>query len=152
LSPQVARDSRLRHGRFRALSVDNVREGTHSAWLYEILSPHVEEIVVAGIREGRGQRGPRRKGADAGHERGDRLLHRAQARGSPEAGGGGRRRTPLANAMKVWPARPGRRTFPGIMMKAVRPAGRTEPDGAESSKARCASSGGLPIYRSLPLL
>ena len=26
-------------------------EGTHSAWLYEILSPHVEEIVVAGIHE-----------------------------------------------------------------------------------------------------
>ena len=33
-----------------------VEEGTHSAWLYEILSPHVEEIVVAGISESRGQK------------------------------------------------------------------------------------------------
>jgi hypothetical protein len=33
-----------------------LEEGTHSAWLYEILSPHVEEIVVAGIRESRGQK------------------------------------------------------------------------------------------------
>jgi len=28
-----------------------LEEGVRSAWLYEILSPHVEEIVVAGIRE-----------------------------------------------------------------------------------------------------
>jgi transposase len=28
-----------------------LEEGTQSAWLYEILSPHVEEIVVAGIHE-----------------------------------------------------------------------------------------------------
>jgi transposase len=33
-----------------------LEEGTHSAWLYEILSPHVEEIVVAGINESRGQK------------------------------------------------------------------------------------------------
>jgi hypothetical protein len=31
-----------------------LEEGTQSAWLYEILSPHVEEIVVAGIRDSRG--------------------------------------------------------------------------------------------------
>ncbi len=28
-----------------------LEEGTQSAWLYEILSPHVEETVVAGIHE-----------------------------------------------------------------------------------------------------
>lgn len=33
-----------------------LEEGTQSAWLYEILSPHVEEIVVAGIRDSRGQK------------------------------------------------------------------------------------------------
>ena len=33
-----------------------LEEGTQSAWLYEILSPHVEEIVVAGISESRGQK------------------------------------------------------------------------------------------------
>ena len=33
-----------------------LEEGTQSAWLYEILSPHVEEIVVAGIVESRGQK------------------------------------------------------------------------------------------------
>jgi transposase len=33
-----------------------LEEGTDSAWLYEILSPHVEEIVVAGIGESRGQK------------------------------------------------------------------------------------------------
>jgi len=30
-----------------------LEEGTQSAWLYEVLSPHVEEIVVAGITEKR---------------------------------------------------------------------------------------------------
>jgi hypothetical protein len=30
--------------------------GAHSAWLYEILSPHVEEVVVAVIRESRGHK------------------------------------------------------------------------------------------------
>lgn len=29
-------------------------EGTHSNWLYEVLSPHVQEIVVAGVRKTRG--------------------------------------------------------------------------------------------------
>ena len=33
-----------------------LEEGTQSAWLYEIHSPHVEEIVVAGINESRGQK------------------------------------------------------------------------------------------------
>jgi hypothetical protein len=33
-----------------------LEEGTQSAWLYEILSPHVEEIVVAGITMSRGQK------------------------------------------------------------------------------------------------
>jgi len=33
-----------------------LEEGTQSAWLFEILSPHVEEIVVAGIGESRGQK------------------------------------------------------------------------------------------------
>jgi len=33
-----------------------LEEGTQSAWLYEILSPHVAEIVVAGISESRGQK------------------------------------------------------------------------------------------------
>jgi transposase len=31
-----------------------LEEGTHASWLYEVLSPHVEEIVVAGVRESRG--------------------------------------------------------------------------------------------------
>ena len=34
-----------------------LEEGTQSAWLYEILSPHVEEIVVAGLYEK--NRGPK---------------------------------------------------------------------------------------------
>ena len=33
-----------------------LEEGTQSAWLYEILSPHVVEIVVAGITDSRGQK------------------------------------------------------------------------------------------------
>jgi len=33
-----------------------LEEGTQSAWLYEILSPHVVEIVVAGISKSRGQK------------------------------------------------------------------------------------------------
>ena len=31
-------------------------EGTQSAWLYEVLSPHVEEIVVASVEGRRGQK------------------------------------------------------------------------------------------------
>jgi hypothetical protein len=31
-----------------------LEEGTHASWLYEVLAPHVEEIVVAGVRESRG--------------------------------------------------------------------------------------------------
>src|SRR3954471_16947173 len=33
-----------------------LEEGTQSAWLYEILSPHAEEVVVAAISESRGQK------------------------------------------------------------------------------------------------
>ena len=33
-----------------------LEEGTQSAWLYEILSPHVVEVVVASITESRGQK------------------------------------------------------------------------------------------------
>jgi transposase len=33
-----------------------LEEGTQSAWLYEILGPHVEEIVVAGVTRSRGQK------------------------------------------------------------------------------------------------
>lgn len=40
-----------------------LEEGTQSAWLYEILAPHVEEIVVAGIRER--SRGPKNDVLDA---------------------------------------------------------------------------------------
>ena len=28
-------------------------EGTQSAWLYEVLSPHVDELVVVGVTESR---------------------------------------------------------------------------------------------------
>jgi len=35
-------------------------EGTQSAWLYEILSPHVEEAVVAGVSKSRGQKDDQR--------------------------------------------------------------------------------------------
>jgi len=35
-------------------------EGLQSAWLYETLSPHVEEIVVAGITESRGPKSDKR--------------------------------------------------------------------------------------------
>ena len=31
-----------------------LEEGTHASWLHEVLSPHVEEILVAGVRESRG--------------------------------------------------------------------------------------------------
>ena len=35
-------------------------EGTQSAWLYETLSPHVDEAVVAGVSKSRGQKDDRR--------------------------------------------------------------------------------------------
>ena len=35
-------------------------EGLQSAWLYETLSPHVDEIVVAGITESRGAKSDKR--------------------------------------------------------------------------------------------
>jgi transposase len=37
-----------------------VEEGTQSEWLYEILSPHVEDLVVAHLSERRGQKDDRR--------------------------------------------------------------------------------------------
>jgi len=33
-----------------------IEEGTHSAWLYEILSPHVREMVVMGVPKNKGQK------------------------------------------------------------------------------------------------
>jgi transposase len=36
-----------------------IEEGTQSAWLHEILSPHVHEVVVAGITRSRGQKSDR---------------------------------------------------------------------------------------------
>jgi hypothetical protein len=33
-----------------------LEEGTQSAWLYEILSPHAEDIVVTMVPESRGQK------------------------------------------------------------------------------------------------
>src|ERR1700679_65351 len=33
-----------------------LEEGTQSAWLYEILTPHAEEVVVAVVAESRGQK------------------------------------------------------------------------------------------------
>src|SRR6516165_3419856 len=33
-----------------------LEEGTQSAWIYEILSPHAEEVIVAMIPESRGQK------------------------------------------------------------------------------------------------
>jgi transposase len=35
-------------------------EGTHSNWLYEVLAPHVQEIVVVGIRRSRGPKDDKR--------------------------------------------------------------------------------------------
>jgi transposase len=35
-------------------------EGNHAAWLHELLSPHVEEIVVAHVRESRGPKSDQR--------------------------------------------------------------------------------------------
>jgi hypothetical protein len=37
-----------------------VEEGLQSAWLYETLSPHVDEIVVAGIAQSRGPKSDKR--------------------------------------------------------------------------------------------
>ncbi len=35
-------------------------EGLQSAWLYETLRPHVDEVVVAGVTESRGQKSDKR--------------------------------------------------------------------------------------------
>ncbi len=35
-------------------------EGLQSAWLYETLSPHVDEIVVTGVTQSRGQKNDKR--------------------------------------------------------------------------------------------
>jgi hypothetical protein len=37
-----------------------LEEGTHAGWLYEVLRPHVQEIVVAGTMEGRGPKDDKR--------------------------------------------------------------------------------------------
>ena len=37
-----------------------VEEGTLSGWLWEVLEPHVEELMVAGVRESRGPKSDRR--------------------------------------------------------------------------------------------
>lgn len=37
-----------------------VEEGTLSGWLWEVLEPHVEELVVVGVREGRGSKSDKR--------------------------------------------------------------------------------------------
>lgn len=37
-----------------------LEEGTQSAWLYEILSPHAKEVVVAAVSESRGQKNDQR--------------------------------------------------------------------------------------------
>ena len=47
-----------------------IEEGTQSAWLYEILRPHVQELVVATVRRSRGQKSDRN---DA-YQRAEELL------------------------------------------------------------------------------
>ncbi len=37
-----------------------LEEGTHAGWLHEVLAPHVQEIVVAGIRKSRGPKDDKR--------------------------------------------------------------------------------------------
>jgi hypothetical protein len=37
-----------------------LEEGNHAAWLHELLAPHVEEIVVAHVRESRGPKSDQR--------------------------------------------------------------------------------------------
>src|SRR5262245_11681075 len=41
-----------------------LEEGTQSAWLYEILSPHAEEVVIAMVTESRGQKDDQRDAFD----------------------------------------------------------------------------------------
>ena len=53
-----------------------IEEGTQSAWLGEVISPHVFEMVVAGICEKR--RGP--KDIDACGDRVCAMLYRLRAR------------------------------------------------------------------------
>ena len=35
-----------------------IEEGTHAAWLHEILSPHVHDMVVMGVPKSKGQKRP----------------------------------------------------------------------------------------------
>ena len=42
-----------------------LEEGTHANWLYEVLSPHVQEIVVAGVEQSRGPKSDKRDGSGA---------------------------------------------------------------------------------------
>lgn len=39
-----------------------LEEGTISEWLYEVLSPHVQELVVAAVEDRRGSKGEGRDG------------------------------------------------------------------------------------------
>ncbi|HSH74555.1 MAG TPA: hypothetical protein VLA09_02530 [Longimicrobiales bacterium] len=39
-----------------------LEEGTLSGWLYEVIEPHVEELVVTGVHK---SRGPKSEGTDA---------------------------------------------------------------------------------------
>ena len=35
-----------------------LEDGLQNAWIYEMLNPHVDELVVAGIRQNRGLKSP----------------------------------------------------------------------------------------------
>jgi hypothetical protein len=37
-----------------------IEEGTQSAWLYEILAPHTQQMVVSNVTESRGQKSDQR--------------------------------------------------------------------------------------------
>jgi transposase len=45
-----------------------LEEGTHAGWLYEVLAPHVQEIVVAGIKQSRGSKDDKRDAFGLGEE------------------------------------------------------------------------------------
>ena len=70
-----------------------LEEGTQSAWLYEILSPHVDELVVAGVSQ---SRGPKSDARDA--------LGLAQARGSVRSRPESSRLPRASRVCANWPA------------------------------------------------
>ncbi len=45
-----------------------MEEGLQSAWLYETLNPHVDELVVTGVTESRGLKSDRRDAYPSGRE------------------------------------------------------------------------------------